>query len=505
MGWIVAKFGKLAALAVAMLAPGTAQAAWREADTAHFQIYGDGGQTQLVQYAQRLEALDALLRKTHAIAADAPPTRVRVILLDTPELVRKAYHGNNPDVVGFYTVNMQGPIAVSTNQKLDDDGAWSPDVTLFHEYTHHFTLEYLPATYPAWYVEGYAEIASTASLMGGGRMSYGKAASHRGYSLTSSRWVPVPQLLDATYATFPSDADFYGESWLLTHYLTFSEKRAPQLRKYLDELGAGVANDKAAQDAFGDLDQLSREVHIYLDQANFPYKAVPVELPKPDTIKVRELSPAEADLIQETASFDENLTKDQLTAFIARVRATVDRYPNDPYALELLADAQYSAEDYAASMATADRLLAVAPDSIPGRVRKAMILLHQAEDLVDARRSAKIAEARNLIVAANKSSPDDPRPLVAYYRSFLSAGQRPPQQAVEGLMQAVGTVPQDPGPRMMLVSELTNEGKLADAIYFLGPVAYDPHGGRDSSALKLMNDLKQRLKAGQATTTAAKP
>jgi hypothetical protein len=47
---------------------------------------------------------------------------------------------------------------------------------------------------------------------------------------------------------------------------------------------------------------------------------------------------------------------------------------------------------------------------------------------------------------------------------------------------------------MMLVAELANEGKLAEAIYYLGPVAYDPHGGRgENSALALINELKQRL------------
>jgi hypothetical protein len=80
---------------------------------------------------------------------------------------------------------------------------------------------------------------------------------------------------------------------------------------------------------------------------------------------------------------------------------------------------------------------------------------------------------------------------------------RPPQNAVDGLMQAVTTVPQEQGPRMMLVGELANEGKLAEAIYYLGPVAYDPHGGRgENSALALINELKQRL-AGAKTTKPA--
>jgi hypothetical protein len=499
----VARLIGFVAFAAAMLAlPVPAHAEWREAETAHFKIYSDGSEGQLVQYAQRLEGLDAVLRVATRTPADLPPTKVRVILFATVEQVRKAYHGHDREIGGFYTVNMHGPIAISTRGKDNDDSSWGPDVTLFHEYTHHFMLEYLPATYPAWYVEGFAELASSASLMSGGKMMFGKAANQHGWFLTSAPWVPIAKLLGSTYASFPTESDFYGESWLLAHYLNFSSKRPGQLGKYLAELGAGVANDKAAADAFGDLDQLNHEVHAYLDAASFTARAVPVTLPARETIRLRSLSPGEADLVPETAAFSEYLGKEDMAAYLANLRAKAARFPTDSYALRLLADAEYAAHDFVAAGATVDRLLAVAPNSVPGRVRKAMLLLHQAEDLEGPARHAMVDQARRLIIAANQGAKDDPEPLVAYYRSFLAAGERPPQPAVEGLMQAVSTVPQDPGPRMMLVSELVNEGKLAEAIYYLGPVAYDPHGGRgENSALALINELKQRL----ASASGSKP
>src|SRR3954452_8075864 len=94
----------IAAAGMAMLMPGTARAEWREAETAHFQIYSDGGEGQLVQYAQRLEGLDELLRKATGTPADLPPTKVRVILFLTVASVRHAYHGHDADVAGFYQV-----------------------------------------------------------------------------------------------------------------------------------------------------------------------------------------------------------------------------------------------------------------------------------------------------------------------------------------------------------------------------------------------------------------
>jgi hypothetical protein len=489
--------------ALLMAVPGAARAEWHMAETQHFQIYGEGSQGQLVQFARRLEGLDALLHKATALPPIAEPTKVRVILLETMGMVQKAYHGHDTGIAGFYTVNIEGPIAVSTRGK-DSDYEMSPQTTLFHEYTHHFMLEYFPATYPAWYVEGFAELASTAAPDGGGKMGYGKADDERGYSLTSARWIPVSELIQSTYATFPPDADFYGQSWLLTHYLTFSDKRQGQLRKYLTALASGVSNEAAAKAAFGDLDQLNRDAHIYLEQRSFPYRDVPIDLPAPETIKVRALSTAEADLMQETAGLSDGLSKEAMAPYLADLTRKAALYPSDPYALRLVADAQYLAENYDASRTAVDRLLAVAPDSEAGRVRKAMILLHDAEGLQGAPRQAKVTEARRLIVAANKAAVDDPAPLVAYYRSFLVAGERPPPQAVEGLMQAVGTVPADPGPRMMLVNQLVGDGKLADAIYYLEPIAYDPHRGKGKNdALDMMEALKRQLTAGKPAKPAS--
>ncbi|HEY1607514.1 MAG TPA: hypothetical protein VGF77_18150 [Allosphingosinicella sp.] len=499
MKWIAClAFGAMTAL------PTAAQAGWREAETPHFQIYSDGGETQLVDFALRLEGLDALLHKATGFAANSEPTKVRVIMLQTMQMVQKASHERNPNLAGFYTVNIEGPIAVSSYSK-DNDYTTTPEITLFHEYAHHFMLEYFPASYPAWYVEGFAEIASTSEPAGGGKMSYGKAASHRGYSLTSSRWIPVQQLLDTTYASSPEDSDFYGESWLLAHYLTFSPKRAGQLRKYLAALESGVPNQDAAKAAFGDLDQLNRDAQIYLEQANFMYHQVQVTIPARDTIKVSELSPGASDLMEETASLRDSMSKEEMAAYLTNLKQKAARYPDDPYALQLLADAEYLADDYAASGTAIDRLLARTPNSVPGRVRKAMVLLQEADSLDGSAREAKIAQARRLIIAANQSAVNDPGPLVAYYRSFVVAGERPPQQAVEGLMQAVGTIPADPRPRMMLVNELIRDDKLADAIDYLEPLAYDPHRGRGrNDALELMQSLKQRL-AASAKGAAAKP
>ena len=497
-GMGVARILRLAALLLAFAAPSAASAAWREAETPHFRIFSEGGDARLLRFAERLEMLDTLLRKATGTPADLPPTKVRIILLDNVEQVQQVYRGrsNGKSIAGFYTVNMQGPVAVAPRRDGDESVLSLPEIILFHEYAHHFMMQYAPASYPAWYIEGFAEIASTAAIMPGGKMAWGKPAEIRQYSLDVSRWIAVRTLLSQTYSSFPEGADFYGQSWLLAHYLTFSQERAGQLRRYLALLGAGRAQTDAAAEAFGDLEVLNREVSKYLANRSFPYRAVPIETPARTSFTLRTLGPGEAALMRETAAFRDHVKEEDRAAWLAEFRAKAARFPSDPHVLRMLADAEYVAEDYAAARATADRLLAIAPDDVRGLTRKGMILLKEAEDLQGAELGRKVQEARKLILAANRKDPNDPYALVAYYQSFRVGGERAPAVAVEGLRQAVGTIPQDGMPRMLLATQLANEGKFAEAIHFLGPIAYDPHPSEgQAAALTFIQKLRQAMAA----------
>jgi cytochrome c-type biogenesis protein CcmH/NrfG len=159
----------------------------------------------------------------------------------------------------------------------------------------------------------------------------------------------------------------------------------------------------------------------------------------------------------------------------------------------LLADAEYSADHYAEANAAADRLLAVDPSSVPGLTRKGLSML-QLADRDEKPSAAAVSEARKLLVRANRLAPDEAQPLVGYYESFRLAGQVPPQIAIEGLLQAVATVPQDMRARQLLVDELVREQRYGDAIAALAPIAFSPHDSpRRAEALKQMAELKAKL------------
>ncbi|MBA3667654.1 MAG: hypothetical protein H0W65_08025 [Sphingomonas sp.] len=112
-------------------------------------------------------------------------------------------------------------------------------------------------------------------------------------------------------------------------------------------------------------------------------------------------------------------------------------------------------------------------------------------------RKQLVVRARAMAVRANRSDPDDPRPLLAYYQSFSLNGEAPPPAAVDGLMQAVSLLPRDNGSRQLLVDQLAREKRYDEAIAWLMPVANSPHKSpRREAAQQQMKQLRAAKAAG---------
>ena len=85
----------------------------------------------------------------------------------------------------------------------------------------------------------------------------------------------------------------YGHGWLAVSYLSFKPERQGQLAKYLVALNRGVEGRKAAQDAFGDLGTLQRELNAYRRERAMGLNAQYLKQTEPN-VAVRKLSAAEA-------------------------------------------------------------------------------------------------------------------------------------------------------------------------------------------------------------------
>jgi tetratricopeptide (TPR) repeat protein len=307
--------------------------------------------------------------------------------------------------------------------------------------------------------------------------------------------------------------DTYGQGWALTHFLTFNKERSAQFRQYLAQLTAGKSFAEAAK-VFGDLDQLDREARRYVTAGSFEYRPVKVEIQTPVITSTRPLSAGEVALIPQVIAYDDDDLKSikkqglrdheraRRERNLEKIRDTVAHYPNDTFALRFLAEAEFASANYAQSRSAADRLLAIDPNNVDGLARKSLAMSMELSHLASGKEAAAEA-ARNMAVKANGLDHDDPLPLLAYYESFHEAGQKPPKVAVDGLRQAVSTLPADTSARELLVDELATEHQWAEAMAWLAPIANDPHDSplRDSARDK-MNWLKEQ-QAREAQRPAA--
>ena len=166
----------------------------------------------------------------------------------------------------------------------------------------------------------------------------------------------------------------------------------------------------------------------------------------------------------------------------------------------LLAQVERQAGNKQAAFAATERLLAVQPSNVSGMVLKSMLMSDAAESLSGDARLKRATEARHLAMAANKAEPDNPLTYVAFYKGYPAAGQLAPGIAVEGLVAAVEKLPSNTNVREMLVDEFTQEGRLADAIAALTPIANDPHDSpMRQAAREKMAQLKTKSEEKSAT------
>lgn len=522
----------------AITVTGQAQSKWKEAESDHFKIYSDGDEKSLARLSGRLEAIHYLLKIATNMREpdDANIVKVKVYSVASVADVQRLLGDPSADAAGYYDPQLAGPISVIPRD-AGNSGTFSGELVLFHEYAHHFMLQYQAAAYPAWYVEGFAELISTASFEREGAITYGKPARHREGELRYTRRYPAAKMIDGRYLDESRDAENwdYGDAWAVTHYLTFSEKRKGQLKAYLNAINAGQSYAEAAK-IFGDVNDLTREVGIYVDSGSYPYKTPPLP---PEVIKapvIRPITLAEADFIDDRITMERLArisTKDEYEAWVKvraeteypvkkdfdtyyrekttnrdkwmqKLRTKTATYASNSLAWTVQAHAECMAKDFAACQTSSDKALALQPDNWEAMLRKGQALLGLANTAADADKKTVFKDARTWLLKANAANPPAHEPLYFYHQSFGAEGKRAPEVAVAGLAQVVDTIPQIDAPRLTLGSELMARARFAEARRTLRPLAYSPHESvEQKKALALLKLIDEKEAKDSATDSPA--
>lgn len=461
----------------ALVAPAGASAAdWHEASTAHFVVYSEQDPAKLEKFASRLERFDAAVRFLRGLPDDpvGKANRVTVYVVDAISDVERLSFRY---AAGFYIPRAGGSLAVVPRKAgASDADDLSAQAILLHEYTHHMFWSQSPnAVYPAWYIEGYAETLATVRFYDDGAIDYGRPPQYRGYGLMAGNALPIQKLLvaDTLELTDEQRDGLYGRGWLLSHYLLLSGNRKGQLAAYLGGINAGKPPLEAAN-AFGDLRALDRELERY-KRGSFGVRKLSASVIKPAAVQMRKLTPGEAATMDVRIRSKVGVNAKTSPGVYARAKRAAAPYPDDCGAQLVLAEAAYDARDFAAAEAAADRALKANPQANDGHVYKAMARMAVALKAGD-RTPATWTAIRKIIAAGNRADPDDPEPLILYYRSFVDAGAAPTDNAKAGLRRAFELAPQDNRLRFNLATMLLRDGNKAGARAMLAPLAYQPHG-----------------------------
>jgi tetratricopeptide (TPR) repeat protein len=486
-----------AGLLIAALAP-AARAEWREVSSDHFVIYANQDEDDLRRFADRLERFHGAMALRYPSQAfkPSPSNRVMIFVVSNTQEVRKLGAFKGGSVAGFY--RPQAGAAVAVVPKLTHT-SWRSDLSsetvLYHEYAHHFMHGLSARAFPRWFVEGFAEFFAGVRFEKDGSVGLGLPALHRSAELAYLQPMEMEYLLeyDGGASAKVSRGSFYGQSWLLFHYLMFEPSRADQLTTYQAELAKGTPAVPAARLAFGDLQRLANDLERYQGRRMLAYMKYPGSLIQTGSIAVRTLRPGEAEMMPVRMVSRLGVTTEEALKLLPEAQQVAARHPGDPAVLAALAEAEYDAGNDDAAMAAADRALALNPKEIDAHIQKGHAMFHKAQ--ADSLATAETWRAvRSQYVRANQVENDHPIPLVQFYAAYRAAGEAPPQNAIDGLEWAMVLAPYDPNLRWMVAQQMIGDGRLADAARTLGPLAYSPHGGKDTEqALKLLKDVEARI------------
>lgn len=487
-----------------LFAATAANAEWHEATSNNFIVYSEGPVSAASDFAAKLERFYYVLRTFHHVAAGQSPVKLRVFLLADTSAVQRMAGGAS--VAGYYDSDARALMLVGSRNRMssgngDPRSAQSvvndiePESVLLHEYTHHFTFEYFPATYPVWYSEGFAEFWGATHLLPGDVVEVGAPAEHRFSTFQALGWMPLERLLTAhNYEEAGGENVFllYAEGWLINRYIFEHPNRQRQVQQYLHLINNGTSFADAMHQAFPDLATFNSELFNYAGTQRFNVVRLPFRTIDVGTITTRTLRPAEQALVEDEVKLSQGYPAREAVEFANHVRGIASRFPDDPYAVRMIMETQYLAGDNAAALAAADGLLALEPNNARALATKGLI---HAAGLRAANNNdaAQWTAARQFLIRAVNAAQNDPVVLEAYYRSFVIQGVSPPEDAQSALYSAMELAPSDDELRYELALDFEHRQMIPEAIAIIRPEAYQvPDRSHESEGQKRERERREQ-------------
>lgn len=476
--------------------------AWQEASSDHFLIYAKHSEKRILRFAKRLERYHAAMMYFYGFNPEppSPSNRLTIYVAKSEAEVRTLYGKNSRYVQGFYLPGAGDSLTVIAPLRSNGGKLSSSEQVLLHEYAHHIMWNFSQRSYPRWVTEGFAEFFSSARFEKNGDIGLGLPAYHRGYELEASKNVPIELLLDSElyFKNKGKQYDnFYGRSWLLFHYLQFSEQRKQQLNQYLRLIIDGTSEIDAAKQVFGDLEQLDAELDDYRERKQLRYMPIKAETLSVGEVTVRKLSKGEAAVLpiqtKLTVGFYGDQAEEQKASAMAKLQKLVQKYPEEAKVFEALSQLQLQREQYADAIAAAEQAIKLDAQSVTAQLHKANAMASQAQQN-EVSSTQVWGDIRREFIKANKIEHDHPVPLTRFYESYLYQNSQPTDNAIASVKRALELAPYDPRIRILVAHQYLENKQFQDAIATLKPLAHSPHqNSQTRRARKLMQEVIEAI------------
>lgn len=490
-----------ALLIALLLGTAPARADWRRAVSPNFIVYSTGSESALRERILALEDFDHLMRIITSVNEPPAPTRLNVYLVSGhAELVTVRPVG--PSIAGFYSASPSGIAAF-----VDERAGMEENELLFHEYAHHFMLQYRPNAYPAWYVEGFAEYFMTVRFRPGtidiGNYSRARVGAIEG------NWLPMDVILSVQPQTLDPERMhlFYAQSWLLVHYFFSNPERQAALRRYLVAARASGADPRSAlQSALGMTpEQLTQELRSYIGGGQIRYRQMRrSSADAPPAVTMTVLPRGANELMLYDGALRIGIDDARRAGVLTRIRALAAHFPDDPFAMRVLAEAEALYGDGAVADRLLDTLLAVAPNDAELLYFKGMRHLAAAE-ANDAATESETRIAHGWFDRARRADPNHFQSLYRYAVSARGGADYRPEENAELMLAAHRLAPQVSDISMNAAAMLMNRGRYLDAAIILQPLAADPHNASLAAAARQMLGAAAAMLHSGAPVQAGNP
>ncbi|MGP1353831.1 MAG: tetratricopeptide repeat protein [Parasphingopyxis sp.] len=459
----------------------TANAAWHRAESQNFIVYMDGRERDVIRFTQTLERFNHVMAGLARVAQEQDPVKLRVFAVEHASTVQSFYNETRIDLGGFYRPLARGPFTVLTEPQRFR-GRYSPSAysVLFHEYAHHFMMQYFPANYPGWYVEGYAEFYGQIQFESDSRIRIGAVPPGHGPLLHRQEWIPTADMLSNRADLSPM---LYAQAWLFFHYTFFDDDARELLTRYLMAMQQGASAGDAYSDTFGatgaDYDEVLQR---YRDRGAVSGTLTLTDIPDfPMAIDRISNAEAEVALLYPTDSVDG----------LALAEETARENPEVANAYVELARLRLEDGNISGALEAANRAIELEPENLEANLYKGMVLTEMALD-AQSDDSPYWTEARDYIARANRIFPNNALALLSFYRAYPDDRQRP-EIADRALERALELVPQSYEIRGAIINELINQRRYDEARQAIVPLMQSPHGVDNSGAARSMMDELDRL------------